>query len=309
MTLDSETLELVADRAKSALTVRAEQLDECLRIATRYSNGIAAWEALCANGRVPTAWLSDERRRFGLPTQFYRRKRALADLDPSIVEKFTLGLGFATRAAYAPVDVRWAAVLASMASSLVEAESLARESFRRANAWFGEGASITVGPNVLWLARRDRERREPVFSIKRHMTAMMLMRYAFSSSPDAPKPPPSMRGRIPPEVDREFNRLEELSRRAQSYRDGISRPTAATLFSLDARSLWVRALKAIAADTPTVFTPARYYTSVELPPKSQIEDPYEPLIKIYELGVRWIAEAPEGIALTTPTPDEMTSMR
>jgi hypothetical protein len=53
MVIDPETLEAAALRARRATTVRAEQLDACLRIATRYPNGVAAWEALSANGFVP----------------------------------------------------------------------------------------------------------------------------------------------------------------------------------------------------------------------------------------------------------------
>jgi hypothetical protein len=306
MAIDPDTLEAAALRARRATTVRAEQLDACLRIATRYPNGVAAWEALSANGFVPEAWLSESHRWFGLPKQFYRRKRALIDVDPSLLEKVSLGAGFTTRAARAPIEVRWAALLAAMARSLIEAESLARECRRRLSAWSDRAVVIEGGAKVVWLARRYQTQRDPIASIEMFERSLWVLRASLAQSPSAPTMPAPMREELAASLDGDYASLVALVNRLQAApRRTPNAAVAAGLFSSEANSRFVRALERVAGEEPTPFGPSRYYPSYVLPARARIKDPFEPWIAIADLGVRWIAETPEGIALTTPTPDDV----
>lgn len=293
---------------QTAAAKNVERLDEALRIATRHSNGVAAWEALCANGFLPPAWLSDEHRWFGLPRQFYRRKRALAEVDPSLVGRVTFGAGLSTRAARAPIDVRWAAALAAMTPALIEAESMARECVRRANAWFTPNPSFDVGPNVLWLSRRCGVGWEFPPSLKRVNTLVMTLRYALTSRAEAPKFPRPLAEAIEREVGDDLKQIADVSRTAPLVlRGGLPNFEAGYLFSLEASSRFVRALARVAGEKPTPIEGSRVISGVVLPARSQIEDPYEPFLVLAKNAIRWTVEAREGVVLTTITPDEVSA--
>lgn len=292
------------ERLRRAPRLDEHRWSECAAIAARYKDGVSAWEALAANGYVPESWIADPSRWFTLPSQFYRRKRALEWVDPSMVTKVRFGLGYEVRAASSPVDRAWAAMIAAMAPILAEVEALAIESMHRARTlWISSKPKPTPNapPSIITWTPRARSS-EPVIP---WITTARASTWYFTAygkrGSNLPALPPHLEDaiaeRIGTAAEWDISRILGVLQAR-----GFDRATVNAIAGLYLGSRVFRALREVAGDTAIALTDSAYVKDIVVPPRSEVIDPIEPFISVIERGCRLVTAMGDGIALSTPVP-------
>jgi hypothetical protein len=309
MSTQDAIVEDISTFLAAMLPQRLERWAECARIANRHLDGISAWEALSANGYVPQEWVSDASRWFALPRQFYRRKRALEWVDPSLVKPVTIGTGFQVRAAPSPIDRSWAAMLAAMGPALIEAEALAREFVVRSAGLTSappsaQRAQIAPPSTTVWFARA---RRRPATSQALELALRSVGYYwrAFDATianlVDQPCFSAPLRDALSDRLGPPSN-WSGVTLEAKLIQRGFDRQSISVVQGAYAAHRMLRALRETAPDAPTIVSSPRNSRSFTMPARSQIADPFEPWLALLARGVHLCVEHPSAVALSTQLP-------
>ncbi len=313
MSTQDAIVEDISTYLAAMLPQKLERWAECARIANRHIDGVSAWEALSANGYVPQEWVSDASRWFALPRQFYRRKRALEWVDPSLVKPVTIGTGFQVRAAPAPIDRSWAAMLAAMGPTLIEAEALAREFVVRSAGMTSappsaQIAQIAPPSTTVWVARA---RRRPATSAALEFALRGASYYwrAFDVLlADLPRFSEPLREALSDQLGPPSN-WSGVTLEEKLVQRGFDRQAISVVQRAYAAHRMLRALRETAPDAPTVVSSPRNTWSFTMPARSQIADPFEPWLALLARGVHLCVEHPSAVALSTQLPPSQRPVR
>jgi hypothetical protein len=314
MSTQDAIVEDISTYLAAMLPQKLERWAECARIANRHLDGVSAWEALSANGYVPQEWVSDASRWFALPRQFYRRKRALECVDPSLVKPVSIGTGFQVRAAPAPIDRSWAAMLAAMGSTLIEAEALAREFVVRSAALsviappIAQRAPSAPPSTTVWVARA---RRRPATSHSIELALRSASYYwrAFDVLlADLPRFSEPLREALSDRLGPPSN-WSGVTLEAKLVQRGFDGQAINVVQRAYAAHRMLRALRETAPDEPTVVSSPRNTWSFTMPARSQIADPFEPWLALLARGVHLCVEHPAAVVLSTQLPPSQERAR
>ncbi len=275
-----------------------DRWDECAAVTARHADGPSAWEALVANGLVAESWLSDSGRWFGLPTQFYRRKRALDAIESPRVQLVSLDATFQSKATTAPLDRQWATMLAAMGPTLGEVESLARECVARSRALltaiYGRPAVAEFAPTTtLW--RGLSRRRIPLFT-------------AIEAALKWTDRTLQLRAALPPAIGDAIRAVFGTASSPMQEQfvsiivnGGRDRAQAAVIVRLLCASKLLQTLVRVGPESRTAFSGPSLADAL-IPARASLCDPFEPLLAIIERGCALRAVFAHSIVVSTPAP-------
>lgn len=299
---NAEIIEELFERLSRTRAAREQRWNDCAEIARRNQDGVSAWEALSANGYVPESWLTASRRWFTIPSQFYRRKRALEWVDPSLVQTVTFGAGYLVRAAHGPIDRSWAALLASMAPTVIEVEALAIEAITRARTLWVSSKPRIIAPTpvstVVW-TQRGSDRAPSVACIDAVRATSWYFTVYGTRASSMPTLPKRVEAAIVDRIGRatEWNVATIIDALASR---GARQASLGRIVGNFLTSRVFRALREVASNEPIALTDSPYVKDIIVPAREDVVDPFDPYCGVLERGCEIVLEMGQGITLSTP---------
>jgi hypothetical protein len=302
MSAETALIDDVIARARAVIERPIDRWDECAEVALRHPDGPSAWEALCANGLVPEAWLCDPARWFALPRQHYRRARAAKSLDPALVTTVSFGGLGSLRATPMPTDRGWAALLAATAPAVAEAEALALTVARLAapaRPLRDDNAPEDSSPRTVW--RHGGINREPDTQRWPLSTPRLLgsVRGGLDSLPWLRQLTAEKRDTFTAAFGA-IGRIAEWTLVQRVLGTGALESLAPALFTAMKADAMIEALRLIAEDTPQDFFSRSPWDTMCIPARDALTNPFAPLVALLATGHQLSLTHPNGsVALST----------